>query len=187
MYVQWSLDFEWDPEKAKTNVRTHGVRFEESKTVFDDPCAITIADDEADAFEQRFVSLGMGALGRILIVVYTYLGRQHPDNFGPAGCGARARGIRGGTTMKDSYDFSKGRRGRITKPAPESGAKVKITIRLDQDIVDHFLARADETGGAVGYQTLINDALRRSLDAPSLEAMVRRVIREELKERLDAA
>ncbi len=89
--------------------------------------------------------------------------------------------------MKDSYDFSIGRRGRITKPAPESGAKVKITIRLDQDIVDHFLARADETGGAVGYQTLINDALRRSLDAPSLEAMVRRVIREELKERLDAA
>ncbi len=47
---------------------------EESKTVFDDPCAITIADDEADAFEQRFVSLGMGALGRILIVVYTYRG-----------------------------------------------------------------------------------------------------------------
>jgi uncharacterized protein (DUF4415 family) len=89
--------------------------------------------------------------------------------------------------MKHSYDFSKGKRGPIAKPAPEPAGKVKITIRLDADIVDHFLARADESGGSVGYQTLINDALRRSLEAPSLEAMVRRVIREELKGRLDAA
>lgn len=89
--------------------------------------------------------------------------------------------------MKDSYDFSKGKRGRITKPAPEPAGKVKITIRLDADIVDHFLAKADESGGSVGYQTLINDALRRSLEAPSFEAMVRRVIREELKGKLDAA
>ena len=89
--------------------------------------------------------------------------------------------------MKDSYDFSKGKRGRITEPAPEPAGKVKITIRLDRDIVDHFLARADESEGSVGYQTLVNDALRRSIDAPSLEAMVRRVIREELKGNLDAA
>jgi uncharacterized protein (DUF4415 family) len=63
----------------------------------------------------------------------------------------------------------------------------EITIRLDQDIVDHFLAKADESGGAAGYQTLINEALRRSIDAPSLEAIVRRAIREELKGKLDAA
>ncbi len=89
--------------------------------------------------------------------------------------------------MKDSYDFSKGKRGRITKPAPEPAGKVKITIRLDADIVDHFLARADESGGSFGYQTLINEALRRALEAPSLEAMVRRAIREELKGKPDAA
>jgi uncharacterized protein (DUF4415 family) len=83
--------------------------------------------------------------------------------------------------MKDSYDFSKGKRGSIAKPAPEPAGKLKITIRLDADIVDHFLARAGESGGSVGYQTFINEALRRSLEAPSLEAMVRRVIREELK------
>lgn len=88
---------------------------------------------------------------------------------------------------KDSYDFSKGKRGRITKPAPEPAGKVKITIRLDADIVDHFLARADESGGSVGYQTLINEALRRSVEAPALEAIVRRVIREELKGKPDAA
>jgi uncharacterized protein (DUF4415 family) len=89
--------------------------------------------------------------------------------------------------MKSSYDFSKGRRGRIIKPDPEPAGKVKITIRLDQDIVDHFLAKADESGGAVGYQTLINEALRRSKDAPSLEAIIRRAIREELKSKQDAA
>jgi uncharacterized protein (DUF4415 family) len=89
--------------------------------------------------------------------------------------------------MKDPYDFSKGKRGRIAKPAPEPAGKLKITIRLDADIVGHFLARADESGGSVGYQTLINEALRRSLEAPSLEAMVRRAIREELKGKPDAA
>ncbi len=89
--------------------------------------------------------------------------------------------------MKDSYDFSKGKRGPVRKPAPEPAGKIKITIRLDRDIVEHFLTIADESGGSVGYQTLINDALRRSLDAPALEAIVRRVIREELKRKLDAA
>ena len=89
--------------------------------------------------------------------------------------------------MKQRYDFSKGKRGRIMKAVPEPAGKVKITIRIDQDVVDHFLAKADESGGATGYQTLINEALRRSIDAPSLEAIVRRAIREELKGKLDAA
>ena len=89
--------------------------------------------------------------------------------------------------MKHSYDFSKGKRGRITEPAPEPAGKVKITIRLDADIVDHFLARADESGGSVGYQTLINEALRRSLEAPALGTVIRRVIREELKGKSAAA
>ncbi len=89
--------------------------------------------------------------------------------------------------MKNSYDFSKGRRGRIIKPDPEPAGKVKITIRLDQDIVDYFMGKADESGGAIGYQTLINEALRRSIYAPSLEAIVRRAIREELKSKPEAA
>lgn len=46
----------------------------EAIPVFDDLYAITIVDDESDPSEQRFVSLGMGAKGRILIVVYTYRG-----------------------------------------------------------------------------------------------------------------
>lgn len=46
--------------------------FEEAKAVFEDPYAITIADDESDAFEDRFVTLGMGGLGRVIVVAYAY-------------------------------------------------------------------------------------------------------------------
>ena len=78
MYVQLGVGFEWDAAKARANLRNHGVRFEESRSVFEDAYAITVADDEADPLEERFVSIGMGELGRVLVVVYTYRG----DNFG---------------------------------------------------------------------------------------------------------
>jgi uncharacterized protein (DUF4415 family) len=87
--------------------------------------------------------------------------------------------------MKAQYDFSKGKRGRILPPEPEPAGKTRITIRLDEDIVDHFLQRAEVSGGAVGYQTLINAALREYIDgkAPKLEETLRRVIREEMATR----
>ncbi len=69
------MGFEWDEaSKAGINVRKHGVRMPEAIPVFDDPCAIMITDDESDPNEQRFVTLGMGALGRLLVVVYTWRG-----------------------------------------------------------------------------------------------------------------
>jgi uncharacterized protein (DUF4415 family) len=85
--------------------------------------------------------------------------------------------------MKDRYDFSKGKRGRILPPEPEAEGKVRITIRLDQEIVDRFFEMAEQSGGQTGYQTLINRALREYLDgkAPRLEDTLRRIIREELK------
>jgi uncharacterized protein (DUF4415 family) len=84
--------------------------------------------------------------------------------------------------MKDRYDFSKGKRGRIVPAEPEPEGKVRITIRLDQDIVDRFFQMAEASGGT-GYQTLINAALREYLDgkAPRFEDALRRIIREELK------
>lgn len=83
--------------------------------------------------------------------------------------------------MKDRYDFSKGKRGRVLPAEPES--KTRITIRLHQDIVDRFLQMAEESCGTVGYQTLINAALREYLDGkvPKFEDTLRRIIREELK------
>jgi uncharacterized protein (DUF4415 family) len=85
--------------------------------------------------------------------------------------------------MKPSYDFSQGKRGRIAAPAPEPRGKTRITIRLDEDLVDHFLKESDASGGAIGYQTLINEALRQHVEgkAPKLEETLRRVLREELR------
>ena len=85
--------------------------------------------------------------------------------------------------MKDRYDFSKGKRGRVVPSEPEPEGKVRITIRLDQKIVDRFFQMAEASGGSTGYQTLINTALREYLDgeAPHFEDTLRRIIREELK------
>jgi uncharacterized protein (DUF4415 family) len=85
--------------------------------------------------------------------------------------------------MKSNYDFSKGKRGRILKSAPETRGKTRITIRLDDDVLKHFLKVADASGGSSGYQTLINDALRQHMEgvAPKIEDTLRRIVREEIR------
>jgi uncharacterized DUF497 family protein len=71
------VSFEWDEaSKAGINFRKHGVRMPEAIPVFDDPHAITITDEESDPDERRFVTLGMGAAGRVLVVVYTWRGEN---------------------------------------------------------------------------------------------------------------
>ena len=66
------MDYEWDPNKAKANLDKHGVDFADEVTALEDDVAITIEDDYPD--EERFITIGMDALGRILIVVYTWRG-----------------------------------------------------------------------------------------------------------------
>jgi uncharacterized protein (DUF4415 family) len=63
--------------------------------------------------------------------------------------------------MKQSYDFSEGTRGRIAAPEPEPRGKTRITIRLDEDLVDHFLKEAEASDGDL--ETLVNETLRRVL------------------------
>ena len=85
--------------------------------------------------------------------------------------------------MNEQYDFSHGKRGRVLPPDPEQRGKTRITIRIDEDIVDAFLKEAESSGGSVGYQTLINSALRQHIEgkAPRLEDTLRRIIREEIR------
>lgn len=69
------VPFQWDElDKAGRNYRKHGIRMPEAIPVFDDPYAITIGDEGSDPEEQRFVSIGMGAKGQLLVVVFTYRG-----------------------------------------------------------------------------------------------------------------
>ena len=70
------LIFEWDDEKARRNEAKHGVSFEEGKTVFNDPSAITIADPAHSQHEQRWLDIGLSAGGRILVVCYTERGNS---------------------------------------------------------------------------------------------------------------
>jgi uncharacterized protein (DUF4415 family) len=85
--------------------------------------------------------------------------------------------------MKPQYNFSKGKRGRVLPAEPEQRGKTRITIRLDEDLVDHFLSEAEKSGGSTGYQTLINEALRQHVEgkAPKLEDTLRRIVREEIR------
>jgi len=65
------VDFEWDPAKASANLRKHGVRFADAVSVLEDDLALTIRDAYSDD-EDRWITLGMDALGRVLVVVYTW-------------------------------------------------------------------------------------------------------------------
>ena len=65
------MEVRWNPVKATDNLRKHGVRFSEAEDVLYDPYALTIEDPDAST-ETRFVSVGLGADGQILVVVYTY-------------------------------------------------------------------------------------------------------------------
>ena len=78
-----------------------------------------------------------------------------------------------------SEDFSKGKRGAVVRADPN---KIRITIRLDGDIIEYFKRQVHDAGGG-NYQTLLNDALRLLIqsEAEPLEDTLRKVIREELK------
>ena len=68
------MDFEWDPEKEKTNIAKHGVSFSEAMTVFGDPLELTIADPDHSEAEFRFISIGLSSAGQLLVVAYTERG-----------------------------------------------------------------------------------------------------------------
>ncbi len=81
--------------------------------------------------------------------------------------------------MKKEYDFSRAKRGPVVPVPP---GKTRITIRLDNEVLDWFKKQVHDAGGG-NYQTLINAALREYISARTepLEMVIRRVIREELK------
>jgi len=64
------MNYEWNPNKARTNFKKHGVRFADAVGVFEDENAITIQDEHER--EDRFITIGMDFLSRLLVVVYTF-------------------------------------------------------------------------------------------------------------------
>jgi uncharacterized DUF497 family protein len=65
------MEFEWDPLKDAANQRRHRVSFREATTVFGDPLATTFSDVDHSSSEQRFLTIGASASGRLLVVAHT--------------------------------------------------------------------------------------------------------------------
>jgi uncharacterized protein len=86
-----ALVFEWDELKALQNYRKHGVSFQDAATVFGDTLALTIDDPSHSEDEDRFVTLGLSAEGRLLVVVHTERG-DRIRIISARGASARERG-----------------------------------------------------------------------------------------------
>jgi hypothetical protein len=68
------MEYEWDEHKAAFNLIKHGVDFADAATTLEDEATITVVDEFGD--EERFITLGTDALGRLLVVVYTWRGEE---------------------------------------------------------------------------------------------------------------
>ena len=146
------MRFEWDPQKAEANLRLHGVSFAEAVAIFEDDFALSREDDDARE-EQRFVGLGLSDAANLGNCMKKVVAEPYRD-----------------------IDFSGARRGAIVKAEP---GKTKISIRLDNTVLEHFRKLVDKAGGG-NYQTLINDALLEHVHRRSTLDVVREVVREEL-------
>ena len=69
------MDCEWDPAKAQANLNKHGIHFADAVSALEDDQALTIRDAYSED-EERWITLGMDALGRLLVVVYTWRGEK---------------------------------------------------------------------------------------------------------------
>ena len=73
-------EFEWDPAKAASNLRKHGVSFDLACEVFEDPNSVSVLDDEHSGFEERWITMGFIRTGRLLVVCHTDLSTGEDTN-----------------------------------------------------------------------------------------------------------
>jgi len=66
------MDYQWDPNKSRINLRKHGIAFADAVFVFEDSAAITVEDEHIG--EERYITIGMDAENRLLVVVFTWRG-----------------------------------------------------------------------------------------------------------------
>jgi len=127
--------------------------------------------------EERWITLGRDALGRLLVVVYTWRGET--ARMISARLAQPERLLSTRNIMKREYDFSQAKRGAVGS-VPKG--KTRITIRLDDEVLAWFRDQVELAGGG-NYQTVINEVLRQHIQRVQepLEKTLRRVIREEIR------
>ncbi len=130
------LKFQWDENKAETNLTRHGVSFGEAATVFGDLRALTIPDPAHSEAEQRFVILGISSSGKMLVVVQTELDDRVRDQ--PVAENEKAMKKTANkpseASMQPEYDFSAGTRGKYAARYAQ-GTNV---VMLDPDVAKSF-------------------------------------------------
>ena len=72
--ITMHIEFEWDPNKAKKNIKKHRVSFNEAATVFGDPLSMTFFDPDHSVDEERYITVGLSQRGILLVVAHTERG-----------------------------------------------------------------------------------------------------------------
>ena len=137
-----AYSFEWDPKKSASNLKDHGVSFDEACTVFGDTLAMNMPDRDHSEGEQRFLVLGMSVASRLVVVSYP----ERPPRTRIISDSPRARRDRNmkttkaktppadADTMRTEYDLSKAVRG-VTAARYAQGTNV---VLLDPDVAELF-------------------------------------------------
>jgi hypothetical protein len=150
------MQLEWDGTKAESNLKKHGVSFDEAVTVFYDPSAATFGDPDHSQEESRLITVGYSVRGRLLVV--SHVERGSITRVISARCASPAKGsvMKGKTRVQGddlrpeyNFDYSKAVRGKYYRRIMREGANVAI---LEPDV-----AKAFRTSAAV------NKALRSLL------------------------
>ena len=171
-----SVECEWDPAKAAANLAKHGIHFADAVSALEDAAALTMRDPSPEG-EERWITVGW-MLSPESSWSSTPGAAKAPGSF-LRGSPPRANAGNTRKPMKREYDFRNAKRGPVIS-VPKG--KTRITIRLDDDVLDWFRGQVDRAGGG-NYQSLINEALRQHIRRAQepLEATLRRVLREELR------
>ena len=138
-----AYSFEWDPKKAASNLKDHGVSFDEAATIFGDILAMNMPDPDHSEGEQRFLVLGTSAASRLVVVSYAErpprtriisarLATSKRD--GNMKTNKAKKGSADADTMRSEYDFSEAVRG-VTAVRYAQGTNV---VLLDPDVAELF-------------------------------------------------
>ena len=167
--------FEWDERKAVRNERRHGVRFGEAVSVFADPNAFEFVDEA----HSRESEISYGIIGLIPPGAPIPGWWRNMKNKGKGSSFSSNRTVEAEFTIRRDTIRMIPRRHRATatETAPRN-CKVRVTMYLDADIVEHFKARAARPDAAA-YQTQINSALRSLLASDPVPSSYQRLVNDD--------
>ena len=179
------MRYSFDAAKRASNLEKHGCDLADARKVIESGMTVTFGDRRFDYGEVRFVTLG--PLGDSIVAIVTT--ETETPTFASFRC-ARQTDMSKPSTVKTSAESNEEkplRRAEIAagklvlRKRGATGAvlpnKQRVNIFLDGTVIEHFKSKA----GDRGYQTLINEALKQAIQAETIEGVVRKTIREELR------